>query len=791
METHETDLQAMSSENNPSSSKDPSATWMERVRNGHMSLDRMIEEAFPDEESLFAKSNDRVDDKSSERRYSSDTPGDVPDGSKPLGPTNAETLGDGEPKQGEENSELGTASSEQRPIATSTSNVSSYCHMSLGRMIDEAFPDQESLYPEKNPDFSAAVESQRTVTNDDELERTEVWCQSEDGESESDEEFTCHGCVTDPSRPHTNEVGAAHPWGFIDYYKVMKHVEKNPLVHNGVILFAGNTYHELEYERAYDGPANYAGKRQRLLFAEIPLPDENNGFGTEVYLLYYDVKTEEIVVRCCNKGSDRLTVYDIRAVWNTGVDVYAFKVEELYDTICRSVDEKEGQVVFPELGGMRYCLDKQRNDHPGLQLVIMIQCAAFMAQLSRVLLGKTQDPELAKNREDMIKAVEQWRYILERGSFEMWMDYRSGVSKHAFVRKMCIKQAVTASLGLTHGKIHKQQGSDTGTSDSDDDWSESNDAAKRRERKLQNEAIRRAQSHFDRIFAEPTPEERAKWRSLVSIGKTEIDGRDEDEGIFAFSPVASTPIREEAEALGNLAILTYRRGESAGNVPPTFRAAKPTDKDIQESVDSEHESSELNQSEPAIEPGWKTERGNESDAETAVDAAVSTPSESRTETEDDPESSNGHDWDTYGYQADQDQGQTNTTDKSDDDFSDGKAADGKDEQDTGAEKDEDHWEEFDENWPKRPPITTLCALLDCLQEFVTRYPQMDTAMNRIRFRSMVASMGITMMEARDRPPWVTRHPFGRPDRGPQDSTEASRPCAAPTPDTRPTPIINF
>lgn len=686
--------------NAPESSKSES-TDPANAPTGYLSIGRMIASAFPDEDSMFPGEYEKYDN------------------------TEAKSP---EPQN------LKPAELSKVPKG----------HKSIDQVSDDIFPDQKSTSPEKNQ----APEQEHPKTESQGLDN---------------DDFNVDNWPSPNVPDDLAVVDSLHPWGLIDYYRLNQYVEENPLEPTsdepGVLVFTGyNCVRWFKYERLYTTSPQFHGKNPRFLFANIPIPNKNNRFEGERLVMFHDARTEEIIAR----RFDRLpsSNYNIWAVWRKGVDIYAFKSDDLWETIRNSVDDNDGDLIFPSISGRPYCREKGRKDHPGLQLVILIQAATFMAHISRVLSWKSQNPEWSERRTCMIDVVRQWRKVFERSSRKMWDDYISGLSKTEFIRKMMKDHSAIEALGLTHGKPYAKPWFPSIPSDLEDDASDPNEDDNEREKRRKEAACRRVQRQMDELFApvevERSSETRTATRKIArnideegifashstSFVSSNANRCEEDDNIFPFSPVTSSPIRREVHELSSHDPLKIPRTRPR-NIPYPRRLF-------------------FNHQENPVEAGSDTAVDEDPEEETDVE------SETISGVSNHGHNNNGQDPDgASGFSRPHGAGNRHSGDK-------GKGHKGDSEKEIESEKGQggygrggkganeseadDKLEEILRRYQlPKTPMTSLVSLIDSLHDFVHKHPEIDNGENRVHVRTMLADMGITMRETRGQPPSVVQY----------------------------------
>ena len=743
---------------------------------GYLSLSRLIAEAFLDQDSIFRDEsgmygNDNADVPQSEGRSSEQEPPEAQSGI-PNRESNADEsfrhdTHDAIPRDGSLSSEERStnknvntnASESEQPELTETSEHP-IPFRSLDRMISEVFHEQDSIYREQNQ----SSESQGSKQAHSESEKS-------DGQQPVDIDILASDKWPDRNIHEDLSIeDVIHPWGFIDYHLLNRLVEETPVessVKPGVMVFSVEDYvYFVPYERLRSPPQQGYGRYFRFIFGLIPLPDQNNYFTGKTLVMHWDCKTEEIIARQFSHILN--SIHDICNIWHNGVDMYAFKPEDLSAMLVQSVDANDGSMVFPSINGFPWCLDKERRDHPGMQLVILSQAATFMSHMSTVIFS---DPNL---RAEIINAVRKWRRVLQLSSEAMWTNLRSGCSRAEFIEKMTHNQAVTEALGLNHGKVHEKSWLPVMPEALESALADWNDARKRRQKRLDDEACARAQKRFDEVFGQPLPvsyprQERTRIPVSQRFNLDQVNEQSvpesisssltakEDEPTPSASPRSSSPESHEARIVaihrtlgvprsqplpipgrGNRTSIGQKNthfpgaGSSVAGVVQegddnTLVSSSPGSPEAQDSA--VHSSLRVRRTRPRQvpnrsdqnSPGLNTHSPNHAESDTAIECEKLPRGQ-----ETDKVTESGTTIEMTG--TDQNESRNN-----------------------------EQAEAYSSDWPPKIPATKLSSLIDCLQDFVRRHPEVDNVQNRHNFRTMLAYSGIVMREVENQPPKVTRY----------------------------------
>lgn len=655
------------------------------------------------------------------------------------------------------NDNVNTNASESEQSALTETSEHPIPFRSLDRMISEVFRDQDSIYREQNQSSECQGVEQ---------------AHSESGKSDGQQPVDIDTLASDnwPDRNIHEDLSiedVVHPWGLIDYHLLNRLVEETPVessVKPGVMVFSVDDYvYFVPYDRLRSPPQQGYSGHFRFIFGLIPLPDENNYFTGKTLVMHWDCKTEEIIARQFSHIPN--SIHDICKIWHDGVDVYAFKPEDLSAMLVQSVDMSDGSMVFPSINEFPWCLDKERRDHPGMQLVILSQAATFITHMSTAIFS---DPNI---RVEIINVVRKWRRVLQLSSEAMWTDLRSGCSKADFIEKMTHNKAVTEALGLTHGRVHEKSWLPVMPEALESALADWNDANKRRQKRLDDEACARAQKRFDEVFGQPLPvsyprQERTRIPVSQRFNLDQVNEQPvpesisssltakEDEPTPSASPRSSSPESHEARIVAihrSLGVPHSRPlpipgrdnqtsiGQQNTHYPVadssvagivlqgddnTLVSSSPGSPEVQDPA--VHSSLKVRRTRPRqIPSGHSTDQNTHSPNHGESDTAI--------ERENLPRGQETNIVTEPGTKI-----ETTETDQ-------------------GESRNNEQAEAYSGDWPPKIPATNLSSLIDCLQDFVRGHPEVDNVQNRHHFRTMLTYSGIVMREAENQPPKVTRY----------------------------------
>ncbi|KAL1999031.1 hypothetical protein VTN02DRAFT_5159 [Thermoascus thermophilus] len=293
---------------------------------------------------------------------------------------------------------------------------------SLGRMIAEAFPDEESLYRDEAPE---APEAQACTAS-------EI-----SGEAASKETTASEGAApaATAAAARVQAVNVVHPWNVVDYHLYLNSVEGEKDERerrNSMYLFDGSDCRPFLYDEFFN-PETFdpavVGDELKLLFAILPLAEPGPSFNGVQYLLGFDLREQIFFIRCFYWLPEDIS--DVWSVWNEGHDVYQFSVAAIYTIMKESFKSEDGKVNITPLNFSPYCdvLAHDTDNDPGMDMVIVILCSQWLVDLADVLF---QDDDVArvqgfKNEIDGYQ--NQWRLVLQRASYRAWSALRDGLPK--------------------------------------------------------------------------------------------------------------------------------------------------------------------------------------------------------------------------------------------------------------------------------------------------------------------------------------------------------------------------
>lgn len=348
--------------------------------------------------------------------------------------------------------------------------------ISLGQMIAEAFPDEESLFRDEEDDMQdwvgfddgpaepfehvepsgAAGPAVETSPSNEVSESAPAL--TEEGQSPSQDATKANEDDTPEEKP--KGINVVHPWNIVDYHLYLTCIENGRGEHakrHFMYLFDGSWCRPFPYcnffreegERADPFSPEKVGHAPQLLFEILPIAERGPYFNGMKYLLGFDWNAKKIFARRFTWIPDE--VEDIWTVWEEGQTVYQFSIPELQQLMRSSLNDWDDCIDVTCLSSSEHCLIKGLGDGPGLEMVIIIQCCQWITDMAEVF-WKNED-EIRWVKDELFGISHEWRLVLQRASHRAWFALEDGMPKEADVRKALMDKVISDLCSFNQSKM--------------------------------------------------------------------------------------------------------------------------------------------------------------------------------------------------------------------------------------------------------------------------------------------------------------------------------------------------
>ncbi|KAJ9300341.1 hypothetical protein DTO271G3_2458 [Paecilomyces variotii] len=397
--------------------------------------------------------------------------------------------------------------------------------ISLGQMIAEAFPDEESLFRDDEDDMHDwfGFENEPAEPASPAVQAPESNESAESAPAVTEEEQSSAQAAMKPDEDSDfekpKETNIIHPWNIVDYHLYLTAIENGAGEHikrHCMYLFDGSwcrpfLYRDFFEKEGEEGDAfspDKVGPAPQLLFGILPIAERGPYFNGMKYLLGFDWNAKKIFARRFTWIPDEIE--DIWTVWEEGQIVYQFSIPELRRMMRASISHGDGSIDVTCLGSSDHCLIKGVGDGPGLEMVIVIQCCQWVTDLAEVF-WKHED-EIRCVKEELIGIAHEWQLVLQRASHRAWFALDDGMPKDADARKLLMDEVISDLCNFNQSKMLENV--------YDNSWhAPSQDTCERiRQRcwdQYREEAMERVGKKYERVFS-PT----YSAISTMSPGKT-------------------------------------------------------------------------------------------------------------------------------------------------------------------------------------------------------------------------------------------------------------------------------
>ncbi|CAI7582977.1 unnamed protein product [Penicillium glandicola] len=269
-----------------------------------------------------------------------------------------------------------------------------------------------------------------------------------------------------PSEPsfasHSNRH-MRHPWGVIDYYIYLSHIESGrDKLHRKKECYLLETagfkqvilHDALHDEATLDNIQSHINPT--AVFVSLPVPDMKNEFSTARLVLGFDLKSDRLQGYFFDPENPIENYKDLSEAWTQGEGqlVIDIPVERFLAIIRHTM---EHQIEILEIGLLHHYGLATREFQAGLDMVITVQFLQFVDDFAEVL---SEEPE--ELREVYAPFQDELRELLAAGSRDSWFAVRDGLSIEQYRQKQ-LKKVVASGLFHGQNKLVLRDGSEETT----------------------------------------------------------------------------------------------------------------------------------------------------------------------------------------------------------------------------------------------------------------------------------------------------------------------------------------
>lgn len=247
-----------------------------------------------------------------------------------------------------------------------------------------------------------------------------------------------------------------HPWGVIDYYIYLTHIESGRdklrrekechlLETTG---FAQVILHDepvLNNIPAYTNPT--------VVFISLPVPDMQNEFSNARLVLGFDLQSDRLQGYFFEPESPVENYEDLWKVWNQGGGQLVIDVPvDRFLAIIRHT--MQHQIEILEIGVLHHYGLTTREFQAGLDMVVTVQFLQFVDDFAELL---SEEPD--ELRETYTPFQNELRELLATGSRDAWFAVRDGLNIEQYRQKQ-LKKVVASGLFQGQNMLVLRDGSE-------------------------------------------------------------------------------------------------------------------------------------------------------------------------------------------------------------------------------------------------------------------------------------------------------------------------------------------
>ncbi|CAG7963252.1 unnamed protein product [Penicillium nalgiovense] len=247
-----------------------------------------------------------------------------------------------------------------------------------------------------------------------------------------------------------------HPWGVIDYYIYLTHIESGRdklrrekechlLETTG---FAQVILHDepvLNNIPAYTNPT--------VVFISLPVPDMQNEFSNARLVLGFDLQSDRLQGYFFEPESPVENYEDLWKVWNQGGGQLVIDVPvDRFLAIIRHT--MQNQIEILEIGVLHHYGLTTREFQAGLDMVVTVQFLQFVDDFAELL---SEEPD--ELRETYTPFQDELRELLATGSRDAWFAVRDGLNIEQYRQKQ-LKKVVASGLFQGQNMLVLRDGSE-------------------------------------------------------------------------------------------------------------------------------------------------------------------------------------------------------------------------------------------------------------------------------------------------------------------------------------------
>ncbi|KAJ5458986.1 hypothetical protein N7530_010930 [Penicillium desertorum] len=250
-----------------------------------------------------------------------------------------------------------------------------------------------------------------------------------------------------------------HPWGVIDYYIYLTHIEsgrdklrREKECH--LVETTGFTQVTLHDEPVLNNIPAYTNPT--VVFVSLPVPDMQNEFSNARLVLGFDLQSDRLQGYFFEPESGVENYEDLWEVWNQGEGQLVIDVPvDRFLAIIRHT--MQHQIEILEIGVLHHYGLTTREFQAGLDMVVTVQFLQFVDDFAELL---SEEPD--ELRETYTPFQDELRELLATGSRDAWFAVRDGLNIDQYRQKQ-LKKVVASGLFQGQNMLVLRDGSEEST----------------------------------------------------------------------------------------------------------------------------------------------------------------------------------------------------------------------------------------------------------------------------------------------------------------------------------------